>query len=128
MASKVISAAIAVAIAFTAFEFSPAMAAPKSAAPSATDQTSISDATDFSSRKRRRYYRNDAAAAAAMVGVIGAIGAIAAEREYRKSRERRYRERHYGYYGGGYGCGPGMNSDGWGNCVPIGVRRGYYRY
>lgn len=67
-------------------------------------KTALSDATDFSSARRRRHYhrRGDAAGLAFMRFAIGTIaGAIAAE----QSREYYYNHGYYygpGYYGPGY--------------------------
>jgi len=96
--NRTIAAGTAAAIALTSVAFT----APASAAPATAQQagpvqaTPVSDATDFSAR-RRGYARNNAAAAGVMLGIIGAIGTYAAAREYRKARER---ELQY-YYGGG---------------------------
>jgi hypothetical protein len=81
-------------------------AAPASKGVSAT--TASSDATDFSSVRRRRYYRGGSAAGLAFMGMaIGTIGAIAAQQQ----RYDYYNSYGYapGYYGGGpyyYGGGP----------------------
>jgi hypothetical protein len=81
-------------------------AAPASKGVSAT--TASSDATDFSSVRRRRYYRGGNAAGLAFMGMaIGTIGAIAAQQQ----RYDYYNSYGYapGYYGGGpyyYGGGP----------------------
>ena len=120
-----VGAVIAAAIALTTAG-APAFAAPKASTSVKPIETSAVN-TDISSRRYYRgyRYRNNAAGAAFAGAVIGGIGTYAAAREYRRSR----------YYDGGgdlyYGsrrvldCGPGMNSDGHGNCVPISWR---YRY
>jgi hypothetical protein len=74
--------------------------APASKGVSAT--TASSDATDFSSVRRRRYYRGGSAAGLAFMGMaIGTIGAIVAQQQ----RNDFYNS--YGYYGPGYyGGGP----------------------
>lgn len=84
-----------------------AMAAPASKGISAT--TGSSGATDISSVRRRRHYRNggNAAGLAFMGMAIGTIGAIAAQQQ----RNDYYNSYGYGpgYYGGGpayYGGGP----------------------
>ena len=81
--------------------------APASKGVSAT--TASSDATDFSSVRRRRQYRGggNAAGLAFMGLAIGTIGAIAAQQQ----RQDYYNSYGYGpgYYGGGpyyYGGGP----------------------
>src|SRR5450759_2659891 len=67
-------------------------AAPASKGVSAT--TASSDATDFSSVRRRRYYRGGSAAGLAFMGMaIGTIGEIAAQQQ----RNDYYNS--YGYYG-----------------------------
>ena len=72
-------------------------AAPASKGVSAT--TAKSDATDFSSVRRRRYYRGGGSAAGlAFMGMaIGTIGAIAAQ------QQRNDYYNNYGYYGYGPG-------------------------
>ena len=92
--NRAIAATTAVAIALTSVAFTPAMAAPVSKQPEA------SQSTDFSAaRRNRNYSRGNAAAGAAILGIIGAVGTYAAAREYRKAQERRY---YYGGYDGGY--------------------------
>ena len=88
--------------------------APASKGVSAT--TASSDATDFSS-VRRRYYRGGSAAGLAFMGMaIGTIGAIAAQQQ----RNDYYNS--YGYYGPGYyGGGPYYYGGG-----PYYGRRYYY--
>ena len=80
--------------------------APASKGVSAT--TASSDATDFSS-VRRRYYRGGSAAGLAFMGMaIGTIGAIAAQQQ-RNDYYNSYGYYGRGYYGGGpyyYGGGP----------------------
>ena len=104
----VVLAAIAVLVLTTA---EPPLAiagqvAPASKGVSAT--MASSDATDFSSVRRRRYYRGGSAAGLAFMGMaIGTIGAIAAQQQ----RNDYYNSYGYapGYYGGGpyyYGGGP----------------------
>jgi hypothetical protein len=90
-------------------------AAPASKGVSAT--TASSDATDFSSVRRRRYYRGGSAAGLAFMGMaIGTIGAIAAQQQ----RNDYYNS--YGYYGQGYyGGGPYYYGGG-----PYYGRRNYY--
>jgi hypothetical protein len=82
-------------------------AAPASKGVSAT--TASSDATDFSSVRRRRYYRGGSAAGLAFMGMaIGTIGAIAAQQNYGYGYGPYYGGGPY-YYGGGpyyYGGGP----------------------
>lgn len=98
--------------------------APASKDVSAT--TGSSDATDFSSARRRRYYRGGSAAGLAFMGMaIGTMGAIAAQQNYGYG----YGPYYYGggpyYYGGGpyyYGGGPYYYGGG-----PYYGRR-YYRY
>jgi hypothetical protein len=80
--------------------------APASKGISAT--AASSDATDFSSARRRRYDRRGGSAAGlAFMGLaIGTIGAIAAQQQ-RNDYYNNYG--YYGYYGGGpyyYGGGP----------------------
>jgi hypothetical protein len=106
---SVVLAAIAVLVLTTA---EPPLAiagqvAPASKGVSAT--MASSDATDFSSVRRRRYYRGGGSAAGlAFMGMaIGTIGAIAAQQQ----RNDYYNSYGYapGYYGGGpyyYGGGP----------------------
>lgn len=79
-------------------------AAPASKGLSAT--TASSDATDFSSVRRRRHYHGGNAAALAVFGMmIGTIGAIAAQ-------QQRY-DYYNGYgYGYDYGYGPGYYGGG----------------
>lgn len=99
-----------VVLAVTISEPPPAIAgsvAPVSKGVSAT--TASSDATDFSTIQRRRYYRRGGSAAGlAFFGMaIGTIGAIAAQQQ----RYDYYNSYGYGpgYYGGGpyyYGGGP----------------------
>ena len=107
--NRAIAAATAAAIALTSIAVTPAMAAPVSKQPAA------SQSTDFSAaRRHRNYSRGNAAAGAAILGIIGAIGTYAAAREYRRAQERRY---NYGYYDNGpYGYH--------GSPAPY----GYYRY
>jgi hypothetical protein len=76
--------------------------------PAATDVTATasSDATDFSSQRRRRVYRRgggNAAGLAFMGLAIGTIGAIAAQQR----RDDYYNNGYYnnGYYNNGYGPG-----------------------
>ena len=90
-------------------------AAPASKGVSAT--TASSDAKDFSSVRRRRYYRGGSAAGLAFMGMaIGTIGAIAAQQQ----RNDYYNS--YGYYGPGYyGGGPYYYGGG-----PYYGRRNYY--
>jgi hypothetical protein len=94
-----------------------AVAAPASKGVSAT--TVFSDATDFSSARRRRHYRRGDAAGLAFFGMaLGTMAAIAAQQNYGYG---------YGpyYYGGGpyyYGGGPYYYGDG-----PYYGRRYYYR-
>jgi hypothetical protein len=90
-------------------------AAPASKGVSAT--TASSDATDFSSVRRRRYYRGGSVAGLAFMGMaIGTIGAIAAQQQ----RNDYYNS--YGYYGQGYyGGGPYYYGGG-----PYYGRRNYY--
>jgi hypothetical protein len=94
-------------LAVTMSEPLPAIAAPASKGVAAS--TALSDATDFSSVHRRRYYRGGGSAAGlAFFGMaIGTIGAIAAQQQ----RYDYYNSYGYGpgYYGGGpyyYGGGP----------------------
>jgi hypothetical protein len=82
----------------------PPMATAGPVAPASKDvsaTTGSSDATDFSSARRRRYYRGGSAAGLAFMGMaIGTMGAIAAQQNYGYGP---------GYYGGGpyyYGGGP----------------------
>jgi hypothetical protein len=89
-----------------------AIAAPvaKSTSQAATTH-GTSDATDFSSA-RRRYYRGggNAAGLAAFGAIVGTIGAIAA------TQSRRDYYDSYGYYGGGpvyYGGGPAYYDGGY---------------
>ena|SRR5512141_2903796 len=99
-------------------------AAPASKGVSAT--TASSDATDFSSVRRRRYYRGGNAAGLAFMGMaLGTIGMIAAQQNYGYG----YGPYYYGggpyYYGGRpyyYGGGPYYYGGG-----PYYGRR-YYRY
>lgn len=82
----------------------PPMAAASPATPAAKglSSTSASDATDFSSaRRRRRYYRQVDPGLAMMGMMIGTIGVIAAQQ-----RRRDYYDYHYGYAPGYYGGGP----------------------
>ena len=122
-----VGAVIAAAIALTTAG-APAFAAPKASTSVKPIETSAVN-TDISSRRYYRgyRYRNNAARAALAGAVIGGAATYAAARAYRSSR-------YYDGdgYGGGYyssrtvlDCGPGMNSDGHGNCVPISWR---YRY
>lgn len=87
--------------------------------------TGSSDATDFSSARRRRYYRGGSAAGLAFMGMaIGTIGAIAAQQNYGYGYGPYYGGGPY-YYGGGpyyYGGGPYYYGGG-----PYYGRR-YYRY
>ncbi len=92
-----------------------ATVAPAAKAVSAAPVT-ISEATDFSSRRRvaRRGYRNNNAAGLAFMGLaLGTVGAIVAEqrrRDYYRDNyyyggNPYYGQRYYGvqpYYGGGY--------------------------
>lgn len=100
------------------------VAAPQAAAASSVEAISTgvasivpsSDATDFSSH-RRRYYRGGNAAGLAMMGMmIGTIGAIAAQQ----------RRHDYYYYGPGY-YGYGPSYYGYGPHYYYGPPR-YYRY
>jgi hypothetical protein len=80
--------------------------------------TAPSDATDFSSQRRRRVYRRgggNAAGLAFMGMAIGTIGAIAAQ-------QRRDDYYNNGYYNNGYGYAPGY----YGGGDPYYGRR-YYR-
>lgn len=85
-----------------------AMAGPASKGVSVT--AASSDATDFSSARRRRYYRRNDAAGLAFFGMaLGTMAAIAAQQNYGYG----YGPYYYGggpyYYGGGpyyYGGGP----------------------
>ena len=93
--------------------------APASKGISATPASS--DATDFSSARRRRHYRRGGSAAGlAFMGLaIGTIGAIAAQ------QQRNDYYNNYGYYGYGpgyYGGGPYYYGGG-----PYYGRRYYYR-
>jgi hypothetical protein len=90
-------------------------AAPRSSGVSAT--TASSDATDFSSARRRRYARrgNNAAGLAFMGMAIGTIGAIAAQQ-----RRNDYYNNGYGYAPGYYGGGPYYGGGGY-------YGRRYYR-
>ena len=113
----------------------PPMAAAGPATPASKDvsaTTGSSDATDFSSARRRRYYRGGSAAGLAFMGMaIGTMGLIAAQQNYGYG----YGPGYYGggpyyygggpyYYGGGayYGGGPYYYGGG-----PYYGRR-YYRY
>jgi hypothetical protein len=134
---RAVGTVTAAAIALTAAGVAPAFAVPK--APSIKPIETSAMNTDISSRRYYRGYRHrghvyrghvyrghayrNAAVAAA---IIGGIGTYAAARQYRRYHYG-YGEP-YGYYGYGgpvLDCGPGMNSDGHGNCVPISWR---YRY
>jgi hypothetical protein len=105
----VVMATIA-ALVFTMSESTRAMAGPAAPAPKGISaNTGSSDATDISSVRRRRYYRNGGSAAGlAFMGMaIGTMGAIAAQQQ----RNDYYNSYGYGpgYYGGGpyyYGGGP----------------------
>ena len=105
----VVMATIA-ALVFTMSELPPAMAGPAAPAPKGISaNTGSSDATDISSVRRRRYYRNGGSAAGlAFMGMaIGTMGALAAQQQ----RNDYYNSYGYGpgYYGGGpyyYGGGP----------------------
>ena len=105
---SVVLAAIAVLVLTTA---EPPLAIAGQVAPASNGvsvTTASSDATDFSSVRRRRYYRGGSAAGLAFMGMaIGTIGAIAAQQQ----RNDYYYNYGYapGYYGGGpyyYGGGP----------------------
>ena len=114
----------------------PPMATAGPVAPASKDGSATmgsSDATDFSSARRRRYYRRGNAAGLAFMGMaIGTIGAIAAQQNYGYGYG--YGPGYYGggpyYYGGGpyyggaqyYGGGPGYYGGG-----PYYGRR-YYGY
>lgn len=90
----------------------PAMAGPATSAPTGISAgTGTSGATDISSARRRRYYRNggNAAGLAFMGMAIGTIGAIAAQQQRNDYYNNGYYNNGYGsgYYGGGpYGGGP----------------------
>jgi hypothetical protein len=94
------------AVALTSFAPSTVMAAPAANGVSASHGSS--DATDFSSARRRHYRGNgNAAGLAAFGAIVGTIGAIAAT----QSRRDYYYDNGpgYGYYGGGpayYDGGP----------------------
>ncbi|MDB5633697.1 MAG: hypothetical protein JWR49_2552 [Tardiphaga sp.] len=95
------------AVALTSLAPSAVMAAPAANGVSASHGSS--DATDFSSARRRHYYRGNgnAAGLAAFGAIVGTIGAIAAT----QSRRDYYYDNGpgYGYYGGGpayYDGGP----------------------
>lgn len=71
--------------------------------------TNVSEATDFSARRRvaRRGYRNNNAAGLAFMGLaLGTVGAVIANQQ----RRDYYRQNHYyggnPYYGGGYYAQP----------------------
>ena len=108
-ARGVVMATIA-ALVVTMSEPLPAVAGPAAPAPRGISATTgTSGATDISSVRRRRYYRNggNAAVLAFMGMAIGTIGAIAAQQQ----RNDYYNSYGYGpgYYGGGpyyYGGGP----------------------
>jgi hypothetical protein len=88
---------------------------PASDAASAT--IGLSDATDFSAARRRRYYGRGNAAGLAFFGMaLGTIGAIAAQQQ----RNDYYNNYGYGY---GYGYGPGYYGG-----DPYYGRRYYRRY
>jgi hypothetical protein len=101
---------VTIAVLFlTMTEPPPAIAGSMAPAKGASATTALSDATDFSSIRRHRYYRRGGSAAgAAFFGMaIGAMGAIAAQQQ----REDYYNNYGYGpgYYVGGpyyYGGGP----------------------
>lgn len=89
--------------------------------------TASSDATDFSSVRRRRYYRGSSAAGLAFMGLaLGTMGVIAAQQNYG------YGYGYGPYYGGGpyyYGGGPYYYGGGpyyYGGGPYYGRR--YYRY
>ena len=113
------------ALVVTMSESPPAMAGPAAPAPKGISATTgSSGATDISSVRRRRYYRNggNAAGLAFMGMAIGTIGAIVAQQQ----RNDYYNSYGYGpgYYGGGpyyYGGGPAYYGGG-----PYYGRR-YYR-
>src|SRR5258706_11724165 len=93
------------AVAVTAVERSLHLAGPAPSGKGLSAATPISDATDFSAR--RRFYRGGggAAAAAAFAGIVGTGLAIAAAHS---------RPAYYGYYGGPvyYGAPPVYNAGG----------------
>jgi hypothetical protein len=123
-ARGVVMATIA-ALVVTMSEPPPALAGPAvPASKGISATTGSSGATDISSVRRRRYYRNGGSAAGlAFMGMaIGTIGAIAAQQQ----RNDYYNSYGYGpgYYGGGpyyYGGGPAYYGGG-----PYYGRR-YYR-
>ena len=79
-----------------------AAASPATVSSKGLSATSASDATDFSSaRRRRRYYRQVDPGLAMMGMMIGTIGMIAAQQ-----RRREYYDYRYGYAPGYYGGGP----------------------
>ena len=95
------------ALALTAVE--PSLAQAGSAPAGVSAKTGSSDATDFSSRGRRRYGGGGGgAAAAAFAGIVGTGIAIAASQNRGYYNDGYYND---GYYGGGgpvyYGGGPG---------------------
>ena len=101
---SVVMATIAVLV-FTMGEPPLAIAGPAAPASKGVSATKASsDATDFSSVRRRRYYRGGGSAAGlAFMGMaIGTIGAIAAQQQ----RNDYYNSYGYGYAPGYYGGGP----------------------
>jgi ABC-type Fe3+ transport system permease subunit len=103
------------AVAISAVAPTAVMAAP--AAKQGVTTQGVSNATDFSSQRRRHYSRRgngNAAGLAAFAGIVGTIGAIAATQHrrdyYYDHGPGYYRGGGPGYYGGGpayYGGGPG---------------------
>lgn len=97
-ARRAVMLALIGAVATTAIETQPVLAAP-------TARTEVaSKATDFSAARRRyarrHYHGNGAAAAAAFGSFMGLMGGIIAEQQ-----RRDYYDRYYGY-GPGYYYGP----------------------
>lgn len=85
-----IAAALATAVALSAFNV-----APVQAAPAKQPQAKSAETLDLSARKRHyRHYRNDRAALQMFGMVAGTIAGIAAAEQ-----SRRYYRRGYGYYG-----------------------------
>ena len=93
-----ITAALAATLALTAFNLSPAQAAPAK-----KPQAQAAATVDLNARQRRHYRRGNDQAALQMFGIIaGTIAGIAAAEE-----SRRYYRRGYGYDGGyGYRYAP----------------------
>jgi len=103
------AAALVLTMAVPPFAEAAPVAAPAAKA-SSVEPANVSEATDFSSRARRRAvrrgYRNNAAGAAFMGLALGTVGAIVAEQR----RRDYYRDNYYyggnPYYGGHYYGGP----------------------